>query len=52
MVRQVIVVLEEEIQESDLGIEHIKDKIIAKRCALVAILDRSCIKTGDKCLMT
>jgi hypothetical protein len=35
MVRQVIVVLEEEIQESDLGIERIKDKIIAIGYALI-----------------
>ena len=41
MVRQVIVVLEEQIQEFDLGIKRIKDKIIAKRFALVAVLEKS-----------
>ena len=35
MVWQVIVVLEQQIQEFDLGIERTKDKIIAKCRALV-----------------
>ena len=52
MVRQVIVVLEEQIQEFDLGIEHIKDEIIAKCCTQVDVHERSSIKICDKCLMT
>jgi hypothetical protein len=37
-------VLEDLIQEFDLGIERTKDKTIAKCCALVVVLDRSSIK--------
>ena len=38
MVRRVFRVLEDWIQEFDLDIELTKDKIIAKCCALVAVL--------------
>ena len=38
MVRRVFRVLEDYIQEFDLDIERTKDKIIAKCCALVAVL--------------
>jgi hypothetical protein len=51
MVWQVIVVLEQQIQEFDLGIERTKDKIIAKCRALVDIFDKSSIKIWDECLM-
>ena len=44
MVRRVFRVLEDQIQEFDLDIERIKDKIIAKCRALVDIFDKSSIK--------
>jgi len=38
MVRRVFRVLEDYIQEFNLDIERTKDKVVAKCCALVAVL--------------